>query len=555
MVPTELFPSRWTSSDEGGTARRNPLPPLTGIISGCLWLALIGLPLVGSGCTSFEEFLENGFKVGPNYQRPPAPLAPEWIDARNPRVKSTPADYSAWWRVFGDPVLDDLVKTAYEQNVNLRVAGTRVLEARAQRAIAVGELFPQQQAASGGYSRTQQSLNVAISPPPRCFDTWGTGFGVSWEIDFWGKIRRTIESTDDLVESSIDDFDNVMVTLIGDVATAYVQYRIFEQQIAFTQENITYQKGTLRDAEVRAKALTNMKPVVQAKSLLAQNESVIPLLEIGLRQANNQLCLLLGIPPTELAARLGKAPIPGAPGEVIVGIPADLIRRRPDLRAAERQIAAQNAQIGVAEANFYPAFFINGNLGYAAKDLPQLFTSNSFNGQVGPAFQWNILNYGRILNNVRLQDFQTQELVAVYQQKVLAAAQEAENGIDTYLRSREQAERLAESVREAQDAVKLARADFLGGATDYTPVFVAQQFLTQQQNDFALAQGNISLGLISVYRALGGGWELRLAKQEGHGTPAEAFPASGPPGTKEVGAPTSMPFEGLPQSWWSLSGN
>src|SRR5262249_1995674 len=189
---------------------------------------LVGMALLVSGCTSFKEFIQNGLQVGPNYVRPPAPLAPAWIDAQNPRVKSVPADYSAWWSAFRDPVLNDLVRTAYAQNINLRVAGTRVLETRAQRAIAVGTLFPQQQTVTGSFQHIQASGNVANVPPHRFFDNSATGFNASWEVDFWGRFRRTIESADDAVESSVDDYDNVMVTLIGDLATAYVQYRIIE---------------------------------------------------------------------------------------------------------------------------------------------------------------------------------------------------------------------------------------------------------------------------------------------------------------------------------------
>jgi NodT family efflux transporter outer membrane factor (OMF) lipoprotein len=482
--------------------------------------AVISLVFLACGCTSLSEFVHNGFKVGPNYQRPPAPLAPEWIDAANPRVRSEPADYSAWWSVFGDPVLDDLVRTAYDQNVNLRVAGTRVLEARAQRAIAVGTLFPQSQTATGAFTHTQVSANIANVPPHRFFDNWATSLNASWEIDFWGKIRRTIESTEDIVESSVDDYDNVMVTLIADVATAYIQYRIFEQQIVFTQENIRIQRASLKIATSRWKAgQISQLGVAQASSLLAQIEATIPLLETGLRQANNQLCVLLGMPPTQLAAKLGtREPIvPRSPPEVIVGIPADLIRRRPDLRSSERLIAAQNAQIGVAEADWYPSFFINGTIGYEAKDLARLFNSGSFTGQIGPGFQWNILNYGRILNNVRLQDFKTQELVGVYQQKVLAAAQEVENGIISFLNSHRTVISLADSVKEAALTLKLASDNFAAGTIDYTPVFIAEQFLVQQQNAYAQAQGDIALGLIATYRALGGGWELRLAKETAAG--------------------------------------
>ncbi len=475
------------------------------------WRLLLCLALASSGCTSLPDFVRNGFKVGPNYERPPAPLAPAWIDAANPRVKSVPADYSAWWTAFSDPVLNDLVRTAYAQNVGLRVAANRVLEARAQRAIAVGSLYPQQQTLNGAYAHTQVSRNIANVPPNRFFDTWATNFNLSWEVDFWGKIRRTIESANDALESSVDDYDNVLVTLIGDVATAYVQYRVFEQQLAYTQRNVEIQRGLLKIATDQWKAgQTGELPASQSASLLAQLESLIPLQEIGMRQASNQLCVLLGMPPADLAAKLGKAPIPATPPEVVVGIPADLIRRRPDVRSAERLVAAQNAQIGVAESNLYPAFFINGTLGYEAKNLSQLFTPGSFTGQVGPAFVWNILNYGRILNNVRLQDFKTQELVAVYQQKVLTAAQEVESGIITFLNARREAEALAASVRAAERTLKLTSAQFAAGAIDFTPVFVAQQFLAQDQIQYAQAVGDIALGLINVYRALGGGWELRL---------------------------------------------
>jgi len=480
-----------------------------------LGVGIIGLALFTSGCTTLKEYVENGFKVGPNYQRPPAPLEMNWIDAKNPRVRSAPADYATWWRIFADPILNDLIRIAYEQNVNLRVAGTRVLETRAQRAIAVGTLFPQSQTATGDYSHTQVSRNIANAPPQRFFDNWATSFNVSWEIDFWGRFRRTIESANDAVEASVDDYDNAMVSLIGDLATAYTQYRAIQWQIAYTNENIALQKGSLQIATDRFKGgQTSEVGVVQATSLLEQLESTIPVLEAGLRQSNNQICVLLGMPPEELAARLGPPPPPPIPPEIVVGVPADLIRRRPDLREAERLIAAQNAQIGVAEANFYPAFFINGTIGYQAQNLSQLFSTKSFTGSVGPAFQWEILNYGRVLNNVRFQDFKTQELVASYQQTVLAAAQEVENGIISYLTARQQTEYLAASVTAAKKAVQLVVAQYKGGLTDYTPVFVAEQFLAQQQVLLAQAQANIALGLISTYRALGGGWEYRLSDEQ-----------------------------------------
>jgi NodT family efflux transporter outer membrane factor (OMF) lipoprotein len=470
------------------------------------------LTLLGGCSTPPKEFVRNGFKVGPDYQRPPAPLANEWIDSASPGVNSGTMAFSDWWAVFEDPVLNDLIATAYQQNVTLRVAGIRVLEARAQKAIAVGALFPQNQSLDGSFTRSQTSRNVAFPTPKSAFSSWSTTFDASWEIDFWGKIRRIIESTDDVVDASVDDYDNVMVSLIGDVAATYVNYRVLQQQLLYLQQNVSLQQGTLRIATEQWQAgQTNELGMIQATSLLEQLEATIPTIEAGIRETQNQLCILLGSPPTELASMLGTAPIPETPPEVLVGIPADLIRRRPDLRAAERFIAAQNAQIGVAEADFYPHFFLSGNIGYQAKDLDLLFGPRSGMGQITPGLNWNVLNYGRIVNNVRLQEFKTQELVAVYQQKVLVAAREVENGIINYLNSQVSAGRLEASVVAAERAVKLATAQYNAGVIEFTPVFVAEQFLVQQQNLLAQTQGDIALSLINVYRSLGGGWELRLS--------------------------------------------
>ena len=489
---------------------------------------VLGLALIGGCSTPIREFVRNGFKVGPDYARPPAPLASEWIDSDHVGVRTDSAIYSDWWAVFDDPVLNELIATAYQQNLNLRIAGIRVLEARAQKAIAVGALFPQSQTVDGSFSRTQTSKNVALPTPIRDFNTLSTTFGASWEIDFWGKIRRIIESTDNVVEASVDDYDNVMVSLIGDVASTYVAYRILQQQLAYLQQNIILQQDTLKIATEQWQAgQTNELGTVQASSLLEQLQATIPTIETGIRTTQNQLCILMGMPPTDLETMLGKSSIPESPLEVLVGVPADLIRRRPDLRAAERLIAAQNAQIGVAEADFYPNFFISGDIGYQAKDLDLLLGPKSGIGQVTPGFSWNVLNYGRIANNVRLQEFKAQELVVVYQQKVLVAAKEVENSITNYLNSQVTARRLAVSVAAAERAVKLATAQFNAGVIDFTSVFVAEQFLVQQQNLLAQAQGDIALALISVYRSLGGGWELRLSD------PAMTAPDSAEPLTTE----------------------
>ena len=275
--------------------------------------------------------------------------------------------------------------------------------------------------------------------------------------------------------------------------------------------NVRLQRETLTIVEARFQGgATSELDVFQARSTLEQTEAQIPELKISLRQSVVQLCILLGMPPEEIRARIGEAPIPTAPAEVAVGVPADLLRRRPDVRRAERLAAAQCARIGVAESDYYPAFSINGTLGYSAEDFKDLFRSSALNSNIGPSFQWNVLNYGRILNNVRLQDARFQELVASYQQTVLKANQEAENGLVTFLRAQERTKLQTASVEDAEKAVKIVLAQYRAGAIDFTRVTQLEQALVQQQDVLTQAQGEIAGGLVQVYKALGGGWQIRL---------------------------------------------
>jgi NodT family efflux transporter outer membrane factor (OMF) lipoprotein len=479
-------------------------------------LTLVGLmSLVAAlcGCTSLEEYVRNGFKVGPNYSRPRAPVAQNWIDVADKRVRTEADDQSKWWTVFKDPVLDNLVCTAYLQNLTLREAGFRVLEARAQLGIAVGNFFPQTQTSTGDFAwdaTTRRTANRSFIAKA-FYGQWDFGFNLAWELDFWGRFRRAIEGSTDSLDASVENYDSMLVTLLGDVATNYAQVRTTEQRIKYAKQNVELQRQTLTLVEARFRAGTVSElDLDQAKSTLAQTEATIPELEISLRTFNNQLCILLGIPPEDLRAKLGSAPILNAPPDVAVGIPADLLRRRPDVRFTERQAAAQCAQIGVAEANFYPHISITGTFGYSAEIFKNLFTPTALNSTIGPSFQWNILNYGRILNNVRLQEATFQELVAAYQNSVLTAAQDVENGLVTFLKAQERTKFQAESVAKAEKAVKLALVQYKGGIIDLTRVTQLETTLVQLEDTLALAQGEIGLGLIQVYRALGGGWQIRL---------------------------------------------
>jgi NodT family efflux transporter outer membrane factor (OMF) lipoprotein len=507
-------------------------------------LIFVALTLPACGCTSPLEYVTNGFKVGPNYGRPPAPVAQDWIDAADVRVRKQSDDLSQWWTVFNDPVLDRLICFAYRQNLTLREAGFRVLEARAQLGIAVGNFFPQTQDAFGGYTRTGLSRQVASSgliKGPRFFSQWDFGFNLAWEIDFWGRFRRAIESADATLDASVEDYDDVLVTLLSDVATNYVQMRTTELRIKYLDDNVDLQRKTVKVIEGRRDVgVAKELDVDQARSILAQTQAQIPQLEITLRQTTNQLCILLGIPPEELRAKLGPAGIPNAPTDVAVGIPADLLRRRPDVRRQERLAAAQSAQIGVAEADFYPHISILGTIGYSASEFNHLFRSSAFNGTVGPSFEWNILNYGRILNNVRFQDAKFQELVALYQDTVLKAGQEAENGLVTFLKGQEFAKLQGESVDYANKAVKVVLAQYEIGTVDITQLIQIELNLVVQQDTLALAQGQIPAGLIQVYKALGGGWQIRL-----NGCDPNIIPKDSMSQGRPNNLPTPRPLPGI----------
>jgi NodT family efflux transporter outer membrane factor (OMF) lipoprotein len=468
--------------------------------------------LGASGCATLEEWVHNGFKVGPNFTEPAARVADDWIDVEDRRIVRGPLKADAWWTNFDDPTLDSLIDTARLQNLDLKSAASRVLQAQAQRNIAAGNLFPQSQNAIGDYAHAQLGKNLNLfgnpnAPLPSSLNVWATGFNASWELDFWGRLRRLVESSDADLGASVEGYHDAMVTLQADVATTYVQIRTFQQRIAFARRNVEIQQGTLRIAQARLKqGKTSSLDVEQAKSNVALTEASIPPLVIGMRQASDRLCVLLGQPAEDWLAQLKEAPIPTAAPHVAVGIPADLLMRRPDVRRALREAAAQSAQIGVAKADFYPRFGVSGFIGYTADDIRLLFDTHSFTGYVLPSFQWKILNYGRIVNNVRLQDARLTEKVCQYQQKALNAGREVEDALVGFLQSQLQARSLAESADASSRSVELVLKQYEEGLVDFNRVFTIQTQLLAQQDQLAMARGQIALNLIAVYRALGGGW-------------------------------------------------
>ena len=461
--------------------------------------------------------------VGPDFHTPTPPVATNYLESSNRLVKSDHQDNEDWWTVYHDPTLNRLIDIAYEQNLTLMAAGTRVLEARATLGVAIGELYPQTQQLGGNVGYNQAStVDPTSNPLHELENYWRASLGtqVAWEVDFWGKFRRGVQSADASYLASIATYDDVLVTLLSDVATSYIGIRTLQQQLAITADNVVKQKKALAIARDRYTGGTATKlDVFQAENVLAQTESDVPQLTAQLQQGEDALRVLLGMTPQSLDRLLtGPKTIPVPPGDVAVGIPADLIRRRPDIRSAELQAAAQSAQIGLAKADLFPAFSLTGAFGTVAGSsgnnrVNEVFSAKGIQFSFGPTFSWPILNYGQITNNVRVQDARLQTLLINYENTVLKAQREVEDGLASFLQGRLQVELLRRSVAAANSALLIALDQYLLGTRDFTTVLTAEQNLYQAQTNLAVASGNLSTGLASVYRSLGGGWQIRKGNE------------------------------------------
>ena len=465
-----------------------------------LWVLAL---LVAGGCC-----------VGPTYRPPAVALSESWIDSEHQRLRGSPADAIAWWTSFEDPVLNDLIAEAQQQNLTLRHAGTRILEARAVLGSVRGNLGPQEQAVHGGLAHTHISRNspgqaIASILQRNDFDQWTLGVGAAWELDFWGRYRRAVAAASADVDASIQNREDVAVMLLAETAQTYLQLRTIEYRLELARKNVSIQEETLQITEMRAHAGRGTElDALQAKSNLRETQALVPALEALHRISNNRLCILLGVPPRDLSSRIGHmARIPSPPAELAVGVPADLLRRRPDIRRAERELAAQSERIGIAAAEFYPHLSIAGNVGLDALDLSKLYSPRSWAAVAGPSFRWNILNYGRIQSGVQLQEARYQSLLLAYKNEVLKADEEAENAIIRYLLTHERVALLQSGVEAARLSVHDALEAYRLGVMDFQRVFLLETQLVVKQDSLAVAQGELAQNLVGVYKAMGGGWQ------------------------------------------------
>ncbi|HAL44787.1 MAG: transporter [Planctomycetes bacterium GWF2_42_9] len=483
--------------------------------------------LANVGLTSLllAIMLFTGCVVGPDYVRPETKINENWNEKDDHRIENQAVN-AQWWQTFDDATLNKLIQLAYKQNLPLQIAGIRILESRALLGIAIGQQYPQLQELSASAINNGRSKNAPNGlQADRHHWSYDTGFDTAWELDFWGKYRRAVESEKAGLFASMADYDDTLVLLTAEVARTYTVIRTNEVLIELAKTNAQIQEEGLRIAESRFRnGATTELDVMQARTLLASTKATIPQLEINLQQAENALSTLLGETTGKVQALLNENKgIPAASNNVAVGVPAELLRRRPDVRSAELNAVAQSARIGIAKADFYPSFSLTGSIGVQTSSrggalsnnahAHNLFDKDSIFYSFGPTVQWPILNYGRIANNVRVQDARFQELLVNYQNTVLLAAQEVEDGMIGFLKSQEKAVYEQNSVDAGKRSVEIALAQYREGAVDYQRVLDTQRSLLQEENNLAQTRSAIATNLISLYKALGGGWELRNGDQ------------------------------------------
>ena len=480
-----------------------------------------------AGYCCFFGLLLAGCRVGPDYCGPPSTPIPcsytqtkEDVPEVSKAVAETPvdcADLAYWWQNLGDPTLDQLVQQAVSQNLTLREAALRICESRARLGVVQSSLFPQIDMDGSYYYQklSDTSGGTAVAPGvviDRTSELWSWGTNLSWEIDIFGRLKRLVEAADADIGADVELYRNTLIILLADVARNYVNARAYQQQMLVVEENIRIQQRTLEITEekVRSNKIGNLD-MEQARGNLMSSKAEMPSLQLGYREAINRLSVLLGAPIGEVDALMKETrPIPQAPLEIATGIPAELLRRRPDIRQAEREVAAQTARIGAAIGDIYPMFSLTGTFGLDSQNLSQLFQSDSLNAGIGPSVRWNILNFGKFRCNIEAQRFIQRQLIASYQETVLQAAEEVDNSLAGYLRERERYAYLNQSVASYREAVRLANLRYQSGTTDFQRVIDTQRSLLTYQNQLVQAEANVVNNVITLYRAMGGGWQMPI---------------------------------------------
>jgi multidrug efflux system outer membrane protein len=489
--------------------------------------------ILHGGIGVFLAIFVAGCTVGPNYQKPEPVVPPTWAETPKTGVTTSPMEIVRWWALFHDEQLNSLIDRAVLQNLDLKLAEARIREERALLTIAGSQAYPALDT-SGSYTRVHRSENVAGSSSSQGslsggssteFNLFQAGFDASWEVDVFGGVRRAVEAAGAEVSAAEEDRRDVLVTLLGEVAGTYLNLRGYQRRITTAIENIQTQRNTVDLARGRYEAgLGNLLAVYQAEALLSSTEAVVPALQTAMRQAIHRLGVLLGLEPEALLAELSAVePIPPPPPEIPIGLPSQLLRRRPDVRSAERQLAAATARIGVATADLFPRFSLLGLLGLQSSSLSDLVSAESRYWSAGPSVLWPVFDAGRIRANIQVQNARQEQALVIYEQTVLQSLEDVENALVAY--SKEHATRgsLAKTVDASRRAAEIARELYKKGLVDFLNVLQSESALYQAQDQLTQSEQRLSTALVSLFKALGGGWEILPAEPAGsHKGNAEA---------------------------------
>lgn len=460
-----------------------------------------------------------GCAVGPMYKKPEAKVPQKWQASQETIAVSQTGDLTRWWTTFNDPVLNDIVERAVKSNLDLRLAEARIREARAVRGVTESDRWPSIDAsASQSRSRTSEKQPRSASrggvSGGKEYDTYQAGFDASWELDLFGAVRRAVEAADADIAASVEARRGVLVTLLGDVARNYIEARGLQRQIIITRENIRLQQETLDIVRIRYKAgLNNYLDVTRAEQLVAGTTSQLPSLETALKQAIHRIGVLLGQGPTAMMEQLAEErPIPASTTGVPLGLPSDLLLRRPDIRQAERDLAASTARIGVATADLFPRFSLTGSFGLQGGEARDLGFSSSRFWSVGPSVRWPVFDAGRIRSNIKVQDERQEQALTRYEQAVLRALEDVENGLVAWSREQERCGSLAEAVTAGRQSLSMSTELFTKGLINFLDVIVVAQSLVDAESRLAQSETAVSSNLVALYKALGGGWEVEDEK-------------------------------------------
>lgn len=458
------------------------------------------------------QFLSGCKSVGVDYFAPKTNVPDAWTVGLERQLAGGGASLQTWWRSFDDPVLNELIERTCRENPDFKIAAQAISEARARRGIAESALFPN--AALGvEYARNRasnNSLRFPLSSNPS--DLYTAGFDTSWELDFFGGLKRSVEAADAALDASVENYRDLLVTLFAETARNYVEYRTLEERLVVAARNIENQRDSVDLAQSRLDAgLGSQIDLSQAKSNLETTRAQVPQLRTQLAAARNRIATLTGGYPNSVQSLLSQGrPIPVPRAGASSGTPCDLIRSRPDIRRAERELAAATAQIGVAESDLYPKFNLFGQFNLQSLQANNFMDANSIGYSFGPSMSWQIFSAGRIRNSVRIEEANTEAALAAYEKTVLLAVEEVENSMAGIANERDRLEALRRAVAASNEAVGLVKENFKGGLVDFQRVIDTERTKFTNEDQAAVSKGQIATYYISLYKALGGGSQIDL---------------------------------------------